>query len=149
KVFSCTANESILVSGRVGVDLEGIGARLMLRQTLLVAGSDAVRLSLNGCTGRANVQCLLGNGTIAGGQTVLRLADAPKAGIPSEPAFFLTRNCAFLNPFQGAAAGLLLYEEEALPRGLLVVQGEGDTFDQRLFFPAARVGQLPTRAVGT
>jgi hypothetical protein len=148
KVFSCTANESILVSGRVGVDLQGIGTRLMLRQTLLVAGTDAVRLRLNGCKGRANVQCLLENVTIAAQHTVLRLADAPEAGVPSDPAFFLTRNCAFLNPFRGAAAGLLLYEEEALQRGLLVVQGERDTFDQRLFFPAARVGQLPSRPTG-
>src|SRR5262249_38878228 len=49
-----------------------------------------------------------------------------------------SRDSAFLNPFaeKPNRAGLLLYDGEALSRGLLVWQGEGDVYDRRLYFGA-------------
>jgi hypothetical protein len=138
KTWHCAANECVLVSGRDGVVLEGVGARLLLRQTLLVAGGTGVRLSLAGIKDRANVQCLLDRVTLAAQKAVLGLS-APGTEVPAEPAFVLTRNCAFLNPFVGkpATGGMLLFDGKALPRGLLVYQGDRDSYDKRLFFGAA------------
>src|SRR5262249_39702588 len=46
-VSSCLANECVLVSARDALAIEGIGARVLLTQTLLIAGGDAIQLALD------------------------------------------------------------------------------------------------------
>ncbi len=152
KSRSCAIVESVLVSGRDGVALEGMGIRLLVRQSLIVAGSTALGVAPGAsCKDRANVSCVLENVTFAAHTAVLRLGDAPEAGTPRDPAIVQARDCAFLNPFPGRKnkACLLVYEGDALARGLLVWQSERDTYDGRLHFhpePAEPVGRaLPDK----
>jgi hypothetical protein len=139
RVRSCAINETVLMSAHEGVRIEGIGARLVLTQTLLIADRDAVRLTLDpGFAGKANVQCLLDHVTVAANGSVLRLPDVKKAEPPTEPVIVQTNSCAFVNLFgRTNRPGLVLYDGEALARGLLVWQGDSDSFDRRLWFAAA------------
>jgi hypothetical protein len=149
---ACAVNECVLVSGRAGVRVEGIGARLLLRQSLVAAGGEAVQLVPgSACRERANVQCLLEHVTVAARQTVVHLGDTSYAGVPREPVVIQSHDSAFLNPFgKPNRAGMLLYDGEALSRGLLVWQGEEDVLDRRLYFGAWRAGKpLPDRPEGT
>jgi serine/threonine protein kinase len=149
RLRSCLIQKSVLVSGKDGIILEGLGAGLRLHQSLLVAGGYGVRVAPGAAfKGRANVQCVLDHVTIAARDAVLRLGDCPTAGPPAEPVVVQTRNCAFLSPFPARTAktGLLLYEGDALGHGLLVWQGEQDFFDRRLHFAAAVAGRpLPSK----
>ena len=158
-------NECVLVSGRDGVRLHGVGAWLLLRQSVLVAGRDALHLDPgpNGA-GRANAQCVLDHATIAAHRSVVHLEDIPspldplprgaklatEAPVPSgergrgegaavDPFVVRSRYCAFLDPFseKSSASGLLCFEKSALAHGLLVWQGDGDAFGKRLSFAAA------------
>jgi hypothetical protein len=139
RVRTCAANECVLLSAYDGVRIQGIGARLLLTQTLLIAANDALRLTLDpGYTGRANVQCLLDHTTIAGRVSAIHIPDVKPAGPPTEPVVVQTRNCAFLNLFgRTSRPSFVLYDGEALAHGLLVWQGEADAFDRRLWFGAA------------
>jgi hypothetical protein len=149
RVRSCAVNESVLVSARGGIHIQGIGARLLLAQTLLIAGNNAVHLALDpGFTGRANVQCVLDHATVAARGSVLHLPDVKQTGPPIEPVVVQSRDCAFLNPFiaRGIRPGLVRYDGEALARGLLLWQGDRDVFDRRLWFGAApAAGPLPEK----
>jgi serine/threonine-protein kinase len=155
---TCAINESILVSGRDGVLLQGGGIRLLIRHSLVVAGSTALRASPGAAgRGKVNVNCVLENVTFAAALAVLRLGDVPEGGPrtgrkfepPQEPMIVKTQDCAFLNPFfaRSNKAGLLIYEGSALARGLLVWHSEGDTFDRRLHFSPWPVGKAPSAKV--
>jgi serine/threonine-protein kinase len=149
RVYSCLVNESVLVSAHDGIAVLGSGGRVLLTQTLLIAGDDALRLSLDpGFTGKANVQCLFDHATLAARGSVLRLEDVKHAGPPFEPAIVQTRDCGFVNLFGRASRpSLLRYDGEALAHGLLVWQSERDSFDRRLWFAAApAAGPLPAKA---
>jgi serine/threonine-protein kinase len=140
----CAINQSVLSSGKAVVTLKGTGIRLLTKQSVLVAGTDALSVEPGpDFKGRANVQCLLEQTTVAARRAAVHLEDAPGNGPPVEPALVQTRECAFLNPFAapGNRAGLLHFSGNALARGLVVWQGEGDGFDQRLHFGAA--GTVP------
>jgi serine/threonine-protein kinase len=150
-VSGCSLNECVLVSARTGVLVEGVGARLLVRQSLLAAGAEALDVRPgDGCRGRANVACLLENVTIAAREAVLHLGDAVRAGRVEDPVVVRARRCAFLNPFPGrpSKAGLLLFDGKALPRGLLAWQDEDNSFDRRLFFAAAPTRAVPEKAEG-
>jgi eukaryotic-like serine/threonine-protein kinase len=150
KPRGCAVTECVLVSGRAGVVLQGPGARLLLRQSLVVAGTEALQLLPGpGFKGRPDVQCLLEQVTFAAREAVVRLGDVP-AGAVREPAVVQARDCAYLNPFLGKPkAGLLRFEGDALPRGLLLWQGEREAFDRRLYFSAAPAGApLPDKSEG-
>jgi serine/threonine-protein kinase len=137
---ACAINQCVLVSPREGVKVKGVGARLRMEQTVLAAGTDAIGLEIgSGFKGRANSQCLLEHVTVAAKRAVVHLAGPAYEGVPAEPVVVQTRDCAFLNPFAGSPnrAGLLLADGEALARGLLVWQGDGDALDKRLHFGAA------------
>ncbi len=161
---SCVVNETILVSGRTGIHVQGVGARVLLTQTLLIAGEDAIRLTFETNPPRAsppgtsrpfawktNVQCLFDHATVAGRGSVVHVADDPRAAAPEEPAVVQTHDCAFLNLFRRRAgvvslpsqAGLVLYDGEGLSRGLLVWQSDNDAFDRRLWFAAATADKPP------
>jgi serine/threonine protein kinase len=174
-VRSVASNASILVSGQAGVVVRGIGGRLLLKQTLLVAGTSALRFepgrtgAPGGRTsesalsevrppggafkGRANLEVLLEQTTVAARGSVVRLADVSSEERPAEPIVMQTHGCAFLAPFSvrpgepRPRTGLLLYNGSALSHGLLVWQSERDLLDRRLTFAASRAGDpLPDKS---
>jgi hypothetical protein len=121
--------------------VSGTGARVTIGKSLLVAGGDAFRLDLGRAyQGRANLVCSLAEVTVAARSAAFHLRDVPDAGIPVEPAIVQTKDCAFMNPFPGAKAGVLAYEGAALEHGLLLWQGQGDGFHRNLYFRASQVG---------
>jgi hypothetical protein len=153
KAATCALSESVLVSGRVGVQVSGAGARVGLRECVLVCGQDALRLEPGPATEpRLNVTCTLEHVTVAAKGAVLLLGDAPSVARPLTPVVVQTKDCAFLDPLtdpKGAPphrAGLLLAAGGALERGLLVWQSEADAFDKRLWFRAAADGPPPEQA---
>jgi len=145
---ACAAaiNESVLLSGRDDVVLRGVGVRLLLRQSVLVAGDDALHLvpGLDGAN-RANVQCVLERSTLAARRTILRLEDAAGSAEapPVDPPVVRSRECAYLDPFgdKTAPPEMLASEKSALAHGLLVWQGDGDAFGKRLTFPDKEGGR--------
>jgi len=151
RVRSCVVNESILASARDAIAVEGIGARLLLAQTLLIAGEDAIHLTLPptlpspaggeervGSTGKANVQYLFDHATVSARGAVLYLPDVKQIGPPIEPVIVQSHDCGFVNLFAGRIhrPSLVRYEGEALAHGLLIWQSYNDAFDRRLWFGA-------------
>jgi hypothetical protein len=134
--------------------MRGVGVRLLLRQSLLVAAGDALHLDPGpNWTGRANNQCVLEQSTIAIRRAVVHLEDAAEAtdAPPAEPLVIRSRACAYLNPFaekSGQAAGMLVFEKLALAHGLLLWQGESDALSKRLTFAAAPASALPDKDEG-
>jgi hypothetical protein len=117
-----------------------------MRHSALVTGGDALRVEPGQTfTSRANIQCTLDQTTVAAKQAVLHLGDVVSRETVIDPVIVQSQNCAFLNPFAEPAnrPGLLRYDGEALSRGLLVWQGEGDFLDRRLAY-----GIAPATAAG-
>ena len=83
KVRGCALNESVLSSGKVGLHLVGGGARLRLRQCVLLSSGDTLHFD-PGPTAkpRLDVQCLLEQTTLAARRAVVRLSDAPSWRAP-------------------------------------------------------------------
>jgi hypothetical protein len=145
KARACSINESILSSGQSGIRLHGVGARLLLRQSVLLAGADAVRIEPGTLvSGYANAQCVFEQSTLAAKRAVVHLEDAATTAPPVEPVVVRTENSAFLNPFAEPAAkpGLLLCDSDTLTRGLVVWQSEGDFLDRRLPFGVLPAGGM-------
>jgi hypothetical protein len=141
RAHACSVNESVILSSKAGVVLEGIGQRLLVRQSVVVAGTDAVVIRPGeACQGRANAQCTLDHATVAARSAMLRLGDPPNAAavVISDPVVVQTRDCAFLSPFPNAKAGLLACEGAALSRGLLLWQSEHDAVDARVWYAVKR-----------
>ncbi len=139
RVHSCVVNESILASARDAIAIQGIGARLLLAQTLLIAGEDAIHLTLDSFAGKANVQCLLDHATVSARGAVVHLPDVKQAGPPAEPLIVQSHDCGFVHLFPGRITprpSLVRYEGEALSHGLVIWQSENDAFDRRLWFGA-------------
>jgi serine/threonine protein kinase len=140
KGHTCAINECAIFSSQVGVSMTGVGCRLAMRQSVVVAGTEGLEIQPgNACKGHAGISCSLVTSTFASRRAVLRLGDAPNAGLPSEPVVINARECAYLNPFPGkpSKAGLVVWEGDALARGLLLWQGEREGYDTRLHFAAA------------
>ncbi len=136
KVRGCALNESVLVSAKSALHLVGGGARIRLRQCILLSTADALYFD-PGPTARPrlDVQCLLEQTTVVGRKALVRLSDAPQLQGPVDPIVLEARFCAFLNPFADMAAPLVLAANEgALGRGLLLWQGSGNAFDWRLAY---------------
>ena len=148
RVRSCIVNESVLASAHEGLKIEGIGARVLLKQTLLIAGEDAIHLALDpdytrkanqpGGTSKTNVQCLLDHVTVAARGAVLHLPDVQQTGPPAEPVIVQSNDCGFVTLFGGRASrpSWVRYDAEALAHGLLIWQSDDDGFDRRLWFGA-------------
>ncbi|HTU21499.1 MAG TPA: serine/threonine-protein kinase [Gemmataceae bacterium] len=147
RVRSCIVNESVLVSAHDALLVEGIGARVVLKQSLLIAGDDVIHLALDpdftqkanqpGGTAKANVQCLFDHVTVSGRGAVLHLPDVQQPGPPAEPVIVQSRDCGFVNLFSRRhRSSLVRYDGEALAHGLLIWQSENDGFDHRLWFGA-------------
>jgi hypothetical protein len=146
KPAEVTLSECLIVSSRAGLEVEGAGARLSLRHCALVAGTDALAF-LPGpkSSGRADLQASLSSCTLASRRAALRLGDVAPGAVPDLPVQVRTSDCAFLNPFPGkpSRAGMLVYEGDALSRGLLIWHSERDALDPRLHFGAAPSSGLP------
>jgi serine/threonine protein kinase len=147
RVRSCLVNESLLLSAHDGIGLQGIGGRVVLTQTLLIASDDALRLSLDSVfSGKANVQCLFDHATLAAGVAVVHAPDVKQAGPPAEPVIVQSHDCGFVNPFHTRRPSLVRYDGQALAHGLLVWQSENDGFDGWLRFGAVPAkGPLPNK----
>jgi serine/threonine-protein kinase len=124
-------NECVFVSARNGIHLTGTGARLRVQESLIAVGGDAFLLE-PGRTAQPSLrtQLSLENDTIAAKGAALRLGDAPQLTFICDPMLMWTRGVAFLGAFAGGSA-LLREDGDALARGWLVWQGEGDFYDKK------------------
>jgi hypothetical protein len=154
RVRSCVVSECALASARDGISIKGIGARVLIAQSLLIAGDDAIRLTFDpdftqiasgsGGTGvsqfaaKVNVQCLLDHATISARGAVLHLPEVKQSGPLEEPVVVQSHDCGFVNLFVGRTPrpSLVKYEGDALAHGLLIWQSENDAFDRRVWFGA-------------
>jgi serine/threonine-protein kinase len=138
-------HDTLLLSARNAIRVQGRGARVRLAQCVVVAGTDAIDLDAGaGKNSRRDLTCRLENTTIAAGRSIVHVGAIPNA-TPEEPIVVQTRSSALLNPFP-SKAGVLLFEGDALHRGVLLWQGEGDAFDKRFHFGAAQLGAIPEKA---
>jgi hypothetical protein len=145
-VRGLTINESVLLSGRIGLHIFGIGARVRVQKSLLVAGGRAVQIQPGALVPPGlNVQLSLDHCTVAAREAAIYVEDTPAWWVLADPVYVQSTACAFLNPFPGAGgkgshpATMLLYESVALPRGVLVWHGDRNLYDPRLH--AYAVGQ--------
>jgi serine/threonine-protein kinase len=144
KVLNLAVSDSILLSRQTVLRVEGIGARVLLRQSIL-AGTDLLNLELGpNYKGRAEWQGLCDHCTLAARRSVLRLGPTSCEEAPEDPGLLQTRDCVFANPFREKDArgravhpGLLTADATALGRGVLMWQSDGDAYDTRLYFRAA------------
>ena len=136
----CALNECAILSSQVGISITGVGCRLAMRQSVIVAGTEGLEIQPGtDCKLQAGISCSLISSTFACRRAVLRLGDAPNAGLLSEPVVLYARECVYLNPFPGrpSKAGLVVWEGNALARGLLLWQSEREGYDSRLHFAGA------------
>ncbi len=155
---SCLVNESLLLSAADAVSVEGIGARVLFKQTLCIAKGSALRLKLDpGFSrlakdlpfgGKANVQCLFDRSTVSANGSVLNLSDVAALGPPADPIVFHSHDSGFVNLFGNTSRPCMIrYDGEALARGLLLWQSENDAFDRRLWFGGSGgTNELPKSA---
>jgi serine/threonine protein kinase len=147
RVHSCLVNESVLLSARDAVAVTGIGARVLLKQTLVIVSGDALHLTLDpdftrsadgrAFAGKANLQCILDRATLSAAGSMLYLPDVRQAGPPAEPVILHSHDCGFANLFGTTPRpSFIKYEGEALAHGLLLWQSENDAFDRRLWYAA-------------
>ena len=142
----CGIGASVLASGRAAVSVAGLGARLRLERSVIVAGTDGVAFEPGtGPHPRMSLHCTMERMTVAARGAVVHLGDVGRQPPPAEPLVLQTRACAFLNPF-GRTAGMLLYEGDGLRQGVMVWRSDGDVCDKRLHFVAAAADAVPTTA---
>lgn len=151
KSHDCGIADSMLASGNTCIHTIGVGARVRLRNCVVVAGQDAIHLDPgNKAKPRLNNQCFLDSCTVAARRAVARLTDVSDL-IPLEPFVVQTHSCLFLDPFTGpdSEAGLLVHEGDALVRGLFVWQGDLNGYDRRMpgyFSAIPRTGPRPPQS---
>jgi serine/threonine-protein kinase len=140
--------DSTLLSARIGIHVFGAGARVRLQGCLIAGDGDALHFQpATQMPERLNVQCLLDHNTVAARRAVVYLEDTPNLMLPAEPIVVQTKANVFLSPYvtnkgkDPHPSGMLLYEGNAVARGLLAWQGEGDVFDKRLRYYVLVAGQ--------
>jgi hypothetical protein len=168
----CVCVDSVLASGKCCVHSLGVGARVRLHNSVVVAAGNAFHLDpgpppekwqilaalLPGwCDAfrkelswtprtRVSSQLVLEHNTVAFRGSLIRLGDAPDfSEAPAEPYHVRAQANVFWDPFAGdtRGAGLLAFEGEALPRGLLVWQGDGNAYDRGLHHAMAPADRTP------
>jgi hypothetical protein len=147
----CAINESVILSSKACLVVEGVGCRVAMRQSLVVSGTEALHfLPGKGYKGKTGVQMQLMNVTLAGRRSIVHLGDAPTAIVPTDPILVHARECAYLNPFPGKPnkAGMLSWEGEAFSRGLLTWHGEREGFDNWLHYAASARGSISDNKEG-
>jgi hypothetical protein len=171
----CLIVDSMLASGKRCLRSVGVGARLRLHNNVFIAGEDVLYLDPGPAPdqwrilaallpawceaferdlhfaprARLNAQCLLENNTLALRGPAVRLGDAPDVAVPpAEPFVVKANGNVFCDPFAGSTrqAGLVTFEGDALARGLLVWQGDGNAYDKGLRYglvPADKPAETP------
>jgi serine/threonine-protein kinase len=150
KARQCVLNECVLITDRSAVELHGVGARLLVKQCAVISGGRALHLDPGPAfKGRANVQCVLQNSSVAARRSLVRIDDAPAADATQEPVVIQSDHCAFLYPFRDTrnVPGLLAYGGDALPRGLFVWQSDADLFDRRVQYGCQSAAVDPPKPV--
>jgi serine/threonine protein kinase len=132
---SCALSDCILQSGKTVLLLRGSGARVRMRNCVVIAGEDVLGLQFEaGPATRLNVQCTLEHNTVALRRSLLDLPDPPGGGAVSLPVAVRAEANVVLDPFTETPrqASLLRYHGQAVARGALLWQGQGNAYDQRL-----------------
>jgi serine/threonine-protein kinase len=137
-VRGATFNDCVLLSGRIGLHLSGIGSRVRLSGCVVVAGR-ALHFQPGAAVPAAlNMQATLEGSTLAAKEGVIYVEDVLAWNLLADPVLVQSKDCAYLNPFLGEdgkgayPATMLTFEGLALQRGVLAWQGEGDFYDPRL-----------------
>jgi len=142
----CGIHNCVLTSGKDAVHVQGVGARLRIEQSVVVAGSDAFVFDPGQQPRpRMSVHCVLEHVTVAARQSAMHLKEVARQEPPADPIVVRALASAFLNPF-GERSGMLLYEGDALRRGVLVWQSEGTVYDSRLHFGASTPELVPAKS---
>jgi serine/threonine protein kinase len=139
-VRGCTLHQTVLLTSRIGLHFAGVGTRTRLQHSLIVAGGHALHFQpgRNLLVAQLNTQCLIENCTLAARQAVVYVEDTTGWAALADPILIQTRASVFLNPFTDPTgkvpypAGIVLYQGQALPHGMVAWQGESDVFDRRL-----------------
>jgi hypothetical protein len=139
KARGCALTDCVLTSTRQCLRAVGTGAQVLLTNCVVVAGTDGLVFEPGtAANGRLNVQCLLDHCTFALKRAAVYVARA-RADRSDDPLLIQATANVFTDPFRETprGAGLLLFEGDALGRGLLAWQGRGNAYDvQRLSFYA-------------
>jgi serine/threonine-protein kinase len=147
---ACALMDSVLTSARAIVRVTDTGTRLAMNNCVLVATGNVLEFGPGESTnGQLKVQCTLDHNTIATKHALIHLRDRAKLAAPVEPIIVQARANVVMSPFAGTnfQAGLLQHEGEALNRGLLLWQGQGNLYDRRLQFFSLGGGEtVPDRA---
>jgi hypothetical protein len=145
KTPACTVSESVLISGRNVLQVTGTGQRLALAGSLVVAADNVLQFE-PGPFARAAlaVQCLLDRNTVALKGSLIHLGDTTGPASPVEPIVIQADNNLFFDPFREGPhrATLLHYDGQALPRGLLLWQGQGNGYDLKGLFAYVAPGPI-------
>jgi serine/threonine protein kinase len=131
---SCAIHQSILLSGKTLLTLEGAGARLRLQQSVFMAGGDLLRFDLgSNPPPRLNVQCQLDHNTVAVRGAVLALPATPALARVVEPIVLQADANVFLDPFleEPRQSALLRADGPILSAGALIWQGKGNVYDEK------------------
>ena len=141
----CAIDECVLTSGRAALSVAGIGARLRLERSVVVAGTDAFDFDPGrGPYQRLRLSCVLERVLVAARRSVLHLGAVVVQPPPTDPLVMQSQRCAFLNPF-GQKAGMVLFEGDALRQGALLWQSADDVYDKRLQYAAAAAAAIPEK----
>jgi hypothetical protein len=134
KANLCLLKESLVAGGQDGIELQGIGARLVSQSSLIVSGGDAVHVDPRPAVGGAtNVQMQFLESTVAARRSVLRISDVIVEGYVTDPVRVQSRKSAFMGAFQRTdRSSLLTAEDKALCHGVIQWQGEADALDPHL-----------------
>jgi hypothetical protein len=131
----CALANSVLLSGKECICTRGAGGRLRLQNCVIVAGSDAIRVEPGAPPTGLRPTCILEHNSVAARGAVLHLSDLSGPAARIEPLVVQARANAFLDPFGGPhRPGVLLYDGQALPHGLVLWQGEANLYDEQLHY---------------
>jgi serine/threonine-protein kinase len=132
---SCAISDCVLQSGKAILQLRGTGARVRLRNCVVVAGEDVLRFEFDpAASSRLSVQCSLEHNTVALRQSLLDLPDPAGTGAVALPVVVRAEANVILDRFTETPreASLLRVHGLAVARGALLWQGRGNAYDQRL-----------------
>ncbi len=138
----CTITDSLLLSGRTGVSVQGAGM-VRIEQSAVIAASDVLQLQPAPEREPTAIEISLDRATLAGGGSVLHLGEVPRLLPATVPILVQSRACAFVQPFPGAKGGMILDDGKGLARGVLLWQSLRDVYDRRMHFQVAAANDVP------
>ncbi len=152
KKHQCVLDECVFFTGGTVLELAGTYLDVRMQQCLAAAGQDVLHLDIGAEDDpHLRIHCLLEQNTLAAKRAVVDLEDAGDVGLPLEPCIVAARGNMVWAPYSEPPtrpqpkSGVLLCQGDALQRGLLLWYGEGNAYDQRLYFLAAAADAFPAR----